>query len=376
MTGPTAPRIMIDGELCAPGPPARPLLDDGLVRGDGVFEGLRAYARRPRTPTRTSTGSPSPPPRSTCRSTARWSPASWTRSAPPPASPDCAVRIMLTRGGQRIIREEPLPELPASWLLSAQAHRITPLLIGSKTLSYAANMQANRRAKARRRRRGAAVRPRHQRDPRGPDVLVSVAGGRQGRAPRRCRRASSTRSRGVWSPRSPSCTSHPRRLDDLQDAEAGMLVSTVMELQPVHGVQGVVDVGRRAGAAGRAPAGPGRGLERPSARSSPSVVEAPTKLRASPVPSSTVSNASAHSIPIARRVSCVALPRCGTSTTLSSPTSPGSTAGSCSNTSSAAPPMTPSRSARANAASSTTAPRLVLTSTAERLHPREHRPVE
>jgi len=43
---------------------------------------------------------------------------------------------MLTRGGQRIIREEPLPRLPASWLLSAQAHRITPLrqrtvLVGS-----------------------------------------------------------------------------------------------------------------------------------------------------------------------------------------------------------------------------------------------------
>jgi branched-subunit amino acid aminotransferase/4-amino-4-deoxychorismate lyase len=33
---------------------------------------------------------------------------------------------------------------------------------------------------------------------------------------------------------------HPRRLDDLQDADAGMLVSTVMELQPVHGVQGIV----------------------------------------------------------------------------------------------------------------------------------------
>ncbi len=34
---------------------------------------------------------------------------------------------------------------------------------------------------------------------------------------------------------------HPRRLDDLQDADAAMLVSTVMELQPVHGVQGIVE---------------------------------------------------------------------------------------------------------------------------------------
>ena len=29
-----------------------------------------------------------------------------------------------------------------------------------------------------------------------------------------------------------------RTLDDLQDATGGMLVSTVMELQPVHGVMG------------------------------------------------------------------------------------------------------------------------------------------
>ena len=57
--------------------------------------------------------------------------------------------------------------------------------------------------------------------------------------------------------------------------------------------------------------------------------------------SSTARSASTHSIPIAIRVSRVALPRCGVSTTFSSESSPSSTSGSCSKTSSAAPAIVP-----------------------------------
>src|SRR5213595_1624861 len=49
----------------------------------------------------------------------------------------------------------------------------------------------------------------------------------------------------------------------------------------------------------------------------------------------------------------------GTSVTFSKSSNPGSTRGSCSNTSSPAPAMTPSRSADASAASSTIGPRAV-----------------
>jgi branched-chain amino acid aminotransferase len=242
MTGPTAPRIMIDGELCAPGVPARPLLDDGLVRGDGVFEGLRAYARRPRTPdahldrlAKSAAGIDLPMDRALV---ARELDALCAAAS----APDCAVRIMLTRGGQRIIREEPLPELPASWLLSAQAHRITPLLIGSKTLSYAANMQANRRAKA------AGADEALLYDPETTAILEAptssflwLEGDKVCAPPLSTGILDSITRRLVAEVT--ELHVHPRRLDDLQDAEAGMLVSTVMELQPVHGVQGVVDWG-------------------------------------------------------------------------------------------------------------------------------------
>jgi branched-subunit amino acid aminotransferase/4-amino-4-deoxychorismate lyase len=239
MTGPTAPRIMIDGELCAPGAAARPLLDDGLVRGDGVFEGLRAYGRLPRTPeahldrlAASAAGIDLPMDRALI---ARELDALCAVAT----EPDCAVRIMLTRGGQRIIREEPLPELPASWLLSAQAHRITPLLIGSKTLSYAANMQANRRAKAAGANEALLFDPDTNAILEAPTSSFLWLEGDKVCAPPLATGILDSITRRLVAEVA-ELHVHPRRLDDLQDAEAGMLVSTVMELQPVHGVQGVV----------------------------------------------------------------------------------------------------------------------------------------
>ena len=41
---------MIDGEVVPGDDPVRVTMDDGLIRGDGVFEGMRFYARQPRTP--------------------------------------------------------------------------------------------------------------------------------------------------------------------------------------------------------------------------------------------------------------------------------------------------------------------------------------
>jgi branched-chain amino acid aminotransferase len=240
MSGNTATRIMIDGELSPPGSPARPLLDDGLVRGDGVFEGLRAYARRPRTPrehldrlAKSAGEIDLPLDRGLI---ARELDALCAASS----TPDCAVRIMLTRGGQRILREEPLAQLPESWLLSAQAHRITPLLIGSKTLSYAANMQANRRAKA------AGAHEALLYDPDGNGILEAPTSsflwleGDKVCAPPLSTGILDSITRRLVSEIT-ELHVRARTLEDLQDADGGMLVSTVMELLPVHGVQGVVE---------------------------------------------------------------------------------------------------------------------------------------
>ena len=157
-----------------------------------------------------------------------------------------------------------------------------------------------------------------------------------------------------------------------------MLVSTVMELQPVHGVQGVVDLGRRPGAAGRV-----RRRRSLAERAVPAPARWPARvLDGDEVPGvADVRGARSR----ARRRSACPSPRgshgsrCPDGVRVrrsSSPSRTGSTSGSCSNTSSAAPPITPSWSARASAASSTTGPRLVLTSDCLRLHASEHRRVD
>lgn len=139
--------IMIDGALVPPGSPVRVALDDGLVRGDGIFEGMRMYDRRPRTPdahlerlARSGDGSGIPVDIEQLR-------AELAVFCKVTVAADCAVRLIITRGGQRIWREEPIPPARTSLDLLPVAHRVTPLLVGVKTLSYAANMRAQRMAK-------------------------------------------------------------------------------------------------------------------------------------------------------------------------------------------------------------------------------------
>ena len=149
MTTTVSHALMIDGQLIAPGDEAWLSLDDGLVRGDGVFEGLRLYGRRPRTAEahlERLAKSAATVALDVDLDELRAELADFCQST---ASEDCGVRLMVTRGGQRIWREEPLPVPPSDGLvLRPTPHRVTPLLIGAKTLSYAANMQAVRLAKA------------------------------------------------------------------------------------------------------------------------------------------------------------------------------------------------------------------------------------
>ncbi len=100
---------MIDGRLVPAGDVPRVALDDGLVRGDGVFEGIRLYDRRPRTPgwhldrlarSAETIGL------GLDRALIEEELAAFCRAT---TAADCAVRLIVTRGGQRVWREEPIP---------------------------------------------------------------------------------------------------------------------------------------------------------------------------------------------------------------------------------------------------------------------------
>jgi branched-chain amino acid aminotransferase len=136
---------MVDGNLVGPSDPVV-VIDDGLVRGDGVFEGLRQYGRRLRTLDahldrlmRSGAQIRLDIDRGLVERELREFCALTTDG-------DSAVRVIVTRSGQRIIREEPLPDTSTPWRLAPVEHRVTPLLDEAKTLSYAPNMQAERLA--------------------------------------------------------------------------------------------------------------------------------------------------------------------------------------------------------------------------------------
>ena len=138
----------IDGALrdaCAATVPA---YDDGLLRGDGAFEFVRCYAGRPFTLT---------------DHLDRLENSCATLRLPCPrrrleeeidallvwAGPVFAdMRIVLTRGGRRLVLLEPWPEWPPARLAFVTD---TPRLVqaGAKTLSYAGNMLARRLAEER-----------------------------------------------------------------------------------------------------------------------------------------------------------------------------------------------------------------------------------
>src|SRR5438067_8256172 len=123
-----------------------PATDEGLLRGDGAFEVIRVYHGRPfaleehlRRLERSASNLRLPLDLEAVRADAH------RLLAHAGSGPDHALlRMVVTRGGHRLLLTEPLPPYPDQTRLGSVTYSPSLVLDGVKSLSYGANMLASR----------------------------------------------------------------------------------------------------------------------------------------------------------------------------------------------------------------------------------------
>ena len=139
----------LDGAIVDESAAVIPATDEGLLRGDGVFEVMRLYDSRPfaiddhlARMEQSAANLRLPLDAAAVRADVE----ALLEAAQPG---DGLVRVLVTRGGRRLALIEPLPEQPPTMSLGFVTYSPTRVLDGVKSLSYGGNMLATRLAKER-----------------------------------------------------------------------------------------------------------------------------------------------------------------------------------------------------------------------------------
>ncbi|MBS1880080.1 MAG: aminotransferase class IV family protein [Actinobacteria bacterium] len=226
----------VDGVITATAEATVPLKDDGLYRGDGVFEVIRLYDGRPfaladhyERMQRSAAAIELPLDRPALEAEVE---ALLAAAGPTEGQ----LRLIVTRGGRRIAATEPVPAHAAAATVASVTYQPTLILNGVKSLSYAANMEATRVAHGRGAEEAVLVRPDGTvLEPPTSSIFWVSDGELRTTALEAGVLASITRARllaalavseGEWP------------IADLLGASEAFLASTTREIQPVHSVDG------------------------------------------------------------------------------------------------------------------------------------------
>lgn len=230
--------ISVDGRITPAAEAMIPVRDDGLYRGDGVFEVVRLYGGRPfalaeHLDRLERSGAQIHLPIDRPRLEREVDAVLAAHG-----DGDAQLRIVITRGGRHIVAIEALPELGPSVSLASVTYTPTVILTGAKTLSYGANMQATRLAQAEGADEAVLVRPDGiVLEPPTSTVFWVNADGAL-RTPHLPAGVldSITRRRLIEVLEGVEAGEFP--LDDLRGASEAFLASSVREVQPVSSVDG------------------------------------------------------------------------------------------------------------------------------------------
>ena len=225
----------LDGTVCDAAEARIPVTDEGLLRGDGVFEVMRLYGGRPFALDEHLARMERSAERLRLPLDAAAVRADVERLLDAARPLDARVRVLVTRGGRRVALIEEQKPNPPSVSLALVEYAPPRILDQVKSLSYAANMLATRVAKERGFDEALLVTP-HGRVLEGPtSTLFYVLDGGLFTPPLDDHILESITRRHVV-----ELTGARERVtpsDDIGRMSEAFLASTTREVQPVHAIE-------------------------------------------------------------------------------------------------------------------------------------------